>query len=40
MFEDLGLSCKAKDDKLPTQYPTESDTPSKSFDDNDNKTLH
>ena len=37
MFEDLGLSCKAKDDKLPTQYPAQNDIPAKSFDDADNK---
>jgi len=33
MFEDLGLTCKAKNDKLPTQYPIGSDTESHSFDD-------
>ena len=37
MFEDLGLTCKPKDDKLPTQYPLSDDKPSLSFDDTANK---
>jgi hypothetical protein len=37
MFEDLGLSCKPKDDKLPTQYPITEDKPALSFDDAQNK---
>lgn len=37
MFEDLGLTCKPKDDKLPTQYPVTEDKPATSFDDTENK---
>jgi hypothetical protein len=33
MFEDLGLSCRPKDDKLPTQYPNAEGQPVTSFDD-------
>jgi len=45
MFEDLGLSCRIKDDKLPTQYPTVSDksstttSTSTSFDDSTKKCI-
>jgi hypothetical protein len=39
MFEDLVLSCRAKDDKLPTQYPTTNDDVTiTSFDDAGVKT--
>jgi hypothetical protein len=34
MFEDLGLSCRPKDDKLPTQYPGAEGQTVTSFDDN------
>lgn len=37
MFEDLGLTCKPKDDKLPTQYPLTEEKPALSFDDVQNK---
>ena len=37
MFEDLGLSCKIKDDKLPTQYPDADGQSVNTFDDLNNK---